>query len=145
MTWLDDVDQIELESMVRGRAGGSYSGNMSIDDLGAELTLGVRNSERGFGFEDQLWNQMKSEFRLLICESGTKYAEIRKQATDLGRQGQTAIVALLAGALGSAIGVSAAAIAPAVALLILAFVRIGREAFCKTLDLSVALDGTNRK
>jgi hypothetical protein len=145
MTWLDDFDQIELESIVRKRAGASYSGAMSIDDLGAELTLGIRNSERGFGFEDQLWSQLKSEFRLLICDTGTKYADIRKQAGDLGRHGQTAIVALLAGALGSAIGVSAAAIAPAVALLVLAAVKIGREAFCKTLDLRVTLDGANGK
>lgn len=139
MDWLAELDEQDLELSVRRAAGRSFSDTLSIDDLGWELTSHLVRDERGFGAGDQLWDRLKREFAVLVCAKGGTYADIRRKAAEISKSGQTALVAMIAGTLGAQIGISAAAIAPAISLLLLAALRIGREVYCRGVELDMPI------
>lgn len=144
MEWLSCLDEQELRRTVRSAAGRAYSDAASFNDLGWELTCRLLPNERGLGVNDQLWDRIKIQFQVFICTNDKEYSDLRKNASEVGRNGQTAVVAMVAGALGSVVGVSAAAIAPAISLLFIALLRIGRNAYCDSLSLNLPISSGSK-
>lgn len=139
MSWIEEADMDTLKTLLVSQAGPAFNMGMTFDELGAELTLRGAKFEHGAGFADQPWDRVKQEFHSFVCVRGGKYADLQKKADALGSQGTTALVALVAGGLGAAVGAAATVIAPLVALLLLLVCRIGKEVFCtiKRLDVVV--------
>ena len=142
MEWLSRLNDSDLRKTVRSAAGRAYSDSASFNDLGWELTCRLLPNELGFGANDQLWDRLKKQFQILICAKDKEYADLRKDALEASKNGQTALVAMIAGGLGAAIGVSAAAIAPAISLLLIALIKVGQNAYCDGVDLGMSISST---
>jgi hypothetical protein len=76
---------------------------------------------------------MKDEFKLLICTDDARYADLRKKIESSGDKSQTAIVAMIAAGVAAYVGVAAGVLVPFCALLLLASVRVGKNAYCAGL------------
>jgi hypothetical protein len=144
MDWAEQIDDAELEALLARSVSYSLSQFATIDDLGQELAIEAHPDEQGFGFSGKLWNTLKREFRALLCQADPKYTDLRKQLNSLASQSTTGLVAAISGALGASIGDAAAVISPMVALLLLAAIRLGKEAFCATVTLDQPLSNQSR-
>jgi hypothetical protein len=107
----------------RGDPLGYFLDNHSLDTIHGEpeSLLGPQ----------EFWENVKDEFRLLVCTNDKKYRELRRLVKEKGGQTQVAIITAIASAIGAAVGVLASAIVPFVALLLIAMLKIGKEAFCR--------------
>lgn len=90
----------------------------------------VERAARVDGEKPTRWKRVVSEFHDLLCTKSKKYSNLRKQITTYWKGSQITLVGAIAGAMGSVIGVSAAAIVPTVALVLAIFVQIGKQAYC---------------
>src|SRR5262245_56450551 len=132
MNWPQGINEAQLQSVLSWNLWKPLDDFATIDEMGYELAL---SAARRFGSHEQLWDRLKTEFRLLVCVSDTKYDALRKRVDSLAAHNTTALVAWLAAALGAAIGTAAITISPMVALLLLASLRLGKEAFCASVHL----------
>lgn len=141
MTWLEGVDAGLLEQALKQTVAFSFAETLTYEELGHELVLQAGETEQGFALGGRLWERVKNEFHLLVCEKTSKYDDTRKKLNELSGQSTNALVALISGSLGAAIGTAALVIAPIVMLLLLATVRIGIEVFCaaRNLDQPIVL------
>jgi hypothetical protein len=103
--------------------------NDSLDDLGYQIAF-EQSDSLGLGLSN-LWEQAKTEFRVLVCTNDPRYASVRKQAAKLSPNQTTAFVSCLSAGLGAVIGVSATVLAPLIGLLLLTLIRLGMETFCR--------------
>ncbi len=112
----------------------------TIDNLGDRL-IPIAMSGGGFGgcFCSDYWRMLKNEFRVLICTSDEKYADLRRNLSSSAAKSQTAIVSAIAAAMASQFGVVAGVLVPFVALCLVVLVRTGKEAFCTTLEWNTPL------
>jgi hypothetical protein len=134
MNWLNNLDEGALVETLRGTHASHHLSDLTFEEFGHELALDVSPSERGFGMGGQLWDRLKEEFRLLMCGGSPKYDDLRKKLDGLSNQSTTAFVALISGSLGSVIGVAATVVAPLVALLLLATIRVSLSTYCARED-----------
>lgn len=127
--WWNQFDANEYKELVSDL--GIDSSALTFDELGAEIALrALPSQEMHFKAGDTIWDRVRREFRLLLCEGSEKYKELRDSASKLGGQSATSLVAVISAALGTAIGVVSTVIAPLIALLLLAVARVGKEIFC---------------
>ncbi len=141
MEWTSKIDVTELEQNAMKNSRFAYS-DLTYDELGQETALKTYSQEHGFGAGGQIWDVIKKEFRLFICEKDSKYDDLRAKLDKLSSESTTAIVAVISAGLGAAIGATAAVISPLIAILLIAFIRIGKESFCafKKLNSKVVVD-----
>ncbi len=76
------------------------------------------------------WVRVKRELHILICTNDAKYRSIRRLLGKESRLTQTAIVSSVGGAIGAQVGAEAMIIGPFVTLGFLAFLQVGKEAWC---------------
>jgi hypothetical protein len=88
---------------------------------------------------NRYWRAVKKEMYILVCTGDKKYASIRAELSKAGSKSQMAMVSLIAAAMASYVGVIAGILVPMCALVLLAVVKIGKNAFCaqKTLDMRI--------
>jgi hypothetical protein len=110
----------------------------SIDELGERLP---EYAHPGSAFFDwpEYWDNLKVEFRILVCTKEKKYASLRRKMETAGRKSQTALVSMLAAAMATYIGVAAGVLVPFCALCLIAVLKLGKEAFCNTTDLNIPI------
>lgn len=118
------VDQEVLESLI----GGSVPKSTDLDELGYEIASSRRYGNSA-GFQD-LWEKVKAEFRILLCTEDAKYADLRKQASELTGNYTATLVAVVSTAIAVTLSTTAALLTPLVSLLILAVARVGKNAIC---------------
>jgi hypothetical protein len=119
-----DINQDELISLV----GRTLDQNDDLDEIGYTLALDASESN-GLGMRN-VWEQVKLEFRALVCTEDPRYSTVRQQARKFSQKNTTAFVSLISAGLGAAIGISAVALLPLVGLLLMAVVKMGTETFC---------------
>jgi hypothetical protein len=117
----------------------SEKDKVSIDGLGflmeglaappAKMSIGQQNL-----YVPRLWGELKREIKLLICTRDKKYKDLRKKLATSADKSHTTIVSTISAAMAVHYGVSAGLLVPFVALCLVALVRIGKEAFCATVD-----------
>ena len=141
MEWTSKINVIELEQTAMKNSRFVYS-DLTYDELGQETALKTYSHEHGFGAGGQIWDIIKREFRLFICEKDSKYDDLREKLNKLSSESTTAIVAVISAGLGATIGAAAAAISPLIAILLIAFIRLGKEGFCafKKLNSKVVIN-----
>lgn len=83
------------------------------------------------------WSRLKNEFRILLCTKDKRYADLRKKLEANARKSQLALVSIVAAAMGHYVGVAAGILVPFCALCLIAFLRMGREAFCRGAELLI--------
>jgi len=118
------IDQEVLESLI----GGTVPTSADLDELGYEIAASRRTGNSA-GFQD-LWEKVKSEFRILLCTEDAKYADLRKHASELTGNYTATLVTAVSTAIAVTLSTTAALLTPLVSLLILAVARVGKNAIC---------------
>ncbi len=80
------------------------------------------------------WLAVKEEVHSLVCTKSTKYSDVRKKLEQVGQGGSSAVVSLVAAAIGNTIGVAAGAITGLVAVLLLVVLKLGVAAYCSMIE-----------
>jgi len=80
------------------------------------------------------WEELKAEFRLLICTNNPKYRKLRRELNSATGKSQTAIVSAIAAAMAGQFGVIAGILVPFCALILMTIIRIGTQTFCSTMN-----------
>jgi len=106
------------------KAGGDK--DAALESAGAATKQGVATDP-----ERNLFGAVKSEFYALVCTKHKRYSKLRKKLSKNGNQATTIIVGLISAAIGGALGIGAGICAPFVALILLALVSVGTNAWCK--------------
>jgi hypothetical protein len=83
------------------------------------------------------WTRVKQEFRMLLCGDDKKYADLQKKIDATGTKSQTAIVSMIAAGVAAQVGVAAGILVPFCALLLLAVLRVGKNAYCSGIELDI--------
>ena len=136
MTWISAVDARELEaSLMSSRAFADNAASLTYEEVGYEMSLQANVRELHLSDGSVLWSRVKKEFKLLVCGSDKKYADLRKQLHRQSGQVTITIVSLISSTLGNVIGATAAVISPIISLLLLATVRIGVAALREGPDI----------
>jgi hypothetical protein len=91
-----------------------------------------------------IFARLKTEFDMFICDHPS-YAEMRKKVLATMQKSRSSAVATIAGALAATVHVGAAILAPAIVSLLIAFGKIGKEAYCKGVQIQGALKQTPKK
>jgi hypothetical protein len=98
----------------------------------------------------ELWKRVKDEFDTLLCTNDRRYASFRRKLKAYSKHGETAIVSTIAAAVAKDVGVEAGVLTQFCALLLLAVLKVGKEAYCEGGGLDVKLidiqpDDTDRE
>lgn len=95
----------------------SITGSSNIAAFG-----GQRNSE-------PFWEQFQTEFRRFVCDDEA-YIDLKEKLRDQGVITRELLISVIAAGIASTLGFAAALLAPAVALMLCAVARIGKNAYC---------------
>lgn len=87
---------------------------------------GKAATKRVVNFKTRVWN----ELHVLICTNNKRYAKLRKLFGKESRMAQTAMVSTISASIGAYIGAASAVIVPFVALGLLAFLSVSKNAWC---------------
>lgn len=109
---------------------------VTIEDVGRTLPSYAQPGAQ-FAFPPAYWQNLKNEFRLLVCTNDKKYSSLRKELGLENQRSQTVIVSMIAVALAHSVGVAAGTLTPFCALCLLALGRMGKEALCKSGNFDV--------
>jgi hypothetical protein len=83
------------------------------------------------------WASLKREFRTLFCTDDPRYASLRSELQAAAKNADKAVVAAIAAAVASFVGLAASALASFVAILLLAMLKLGTEGFCGMQALEI--------
>jgi hypothetical protein len=111
----------------------------TIDELGTELMPRAIDGDAMYAFWPDYWEKLKHEFKLLICTVDERYAELRAKLTASANKTQTGVVSSIAAAMAAQFGVIAGLLVPFVALCLIVLARVGKEAFCSTMEWTTPL------
>lgn len=111
------------------KLGSILSSNISQRDLIRMLRQAPSTSAMFLCSRDY-WGELKKEFYILVCTKDRKYADLRKQFA--GAVNTTAIVGMISGVMGSALGTGAGIITPLVALALYSIMKLGKNVWCKS-------------
>src|SRR5258708_1517562 len=123
-----------LQKDLKSRVGSSEFENSTIEQLGERLPILIGEKQT-----KPYWTRLKHEFHLLICTTDKKYADLRRKIESEGGKTRTTIVALIAAGVAGTVGVAWGALVPFVALLMVAVMRLGKNAYCASLMLDVPI------
>ncbi len=87
------------------------------------------------GKKYKYWDNLKREMQIFLCTDDKKFADIKSKLARASTKSETAIVSLVAAGVAGSLGVAAGALVPVCALLLLVVVKVGKEAFCQSLEL----------
>ena len=77
----------------------------------------------------------KVEFKIFLCTRSRKYAGLRRDLAKGEGQSQRALVSLISTAIGAEMGRSALVLAPLVVVALITLLKIGKEAYCRTVNI----------
>jgi len=80
------------------------------------------------------WVYVKAEMRTFLCSDESRYKELWAKIHALKDKSGTAIVGLIATYLASTLGAAATLLTGFVAVCLYAFIKIGKEAYCRFSD-----------
>jgi len=86
---------------------------------------------KGSTYEPNYWGRVKSEVFILLCTKDKKYAPLRRQLGAHAGKTQLAIVGAISAGVASSAGVVAGAAVPLVAICLIGFLQVGKNAFCQ--------------
>ena len=113
----------------------------TIDEIGNRL---LPESIDGKGMHyvawPQYWKQLKNEFRVLLCTPEKKYQKLRKELSVAANKSHATIVSSIAAVMASQFGVIPGVLVPFCALLLIAILKLGKEAFCSTTNLNMRIN-----
>lgn len=81
------------------------------------------------------WRRVKTEMNLLLCTKDKKYAMLRKKLSKESGNTHTAVVGLIAAAVGAQLGLVAGLLVPLIALLLVVMLKVGKEAYCAGVEI----------
>jgi hypothetical protein len=76
--------------------------------------------------------QVQHEVRLFICTNDQRYADVKRNIATQARKSQLLLISAISGAVGGRLGTEAGILTPLVALYLLAALKIGKEAYCRS-------------
>jgi hypothetical protein len=132
------VSETELWSLVCSELGLSEKEERTFEALGCALEV-YANPDYKLAISPRYWENLKEEFRILICTKDKKYASLRRELNAKAHRSQTVIVSMISATMTSTLGISAGILVPFCALCLLALARIGKEAFCKGGELDASI------
>jgi hypothetical protein len=91
----------------------------------------ARHSDTSESERTAFTTRVRHELYLLLCTKDTSYRELRSRITKRGSLAQSAIINLIAAAVAAQLGVTIGFAAGLVALFLLAFIQMGKNAWCK--------------
>lgn len=117
------------DSQPKGR-GGVWD-RLGIEQCGENAAKAIDERDpKGF------WHQFKDEFHLLVCSDEPKYGPLRKKLSTLGGKSQLVIVSTMAAGMASVLGtVATAALVPLCVVCMMAVIRVGGEAYCRSPEI----------
>lgn len=145
--WLETLDVNELVAKAPPLAIIEMGGTLSIEDAVSYLYQGgplppqgsLDGGKRGtFGFitdkrpPKKYWECVKKEIYLLICTNDQKYDALRSRLEKYVDNSKTPLIAVIAGAIGDQLGISAVLIAGFCAVALYAVVKVGKETYCSS-------------
>jgi hypothetical protein len=93
------------------------------------------------------WEAFKVEFKLFLCTKNRKYQKLRREiaatVAESKDKAQPILVSMIAAAIGAKVGTLGVVIAPLVVISLMTVLTIGKEAYCRTVDVDslIALRG----
>jgi hypothetical protein len=113
----------------------------TLDDLGELLSAAAsQGSGQWHASSPPYWESLKAEFRLMLCSADSKYDGLREQFSSWGTKSQTAIVSSIAATMATYIGIAAGILVPFCALCLVAFLKLGKEAFCSAKQWDMRIE-----
>jgi hypothetical protein len=106
--------------------------NETIDEFGSTIKVPTQQTGGTKTERIDFWETFKEEFRELICGKGKKYRDLRKKLSSHEEKGESANILTIAAALSAKFGVAVEAISSYVFMCLLALVRLGKNAFCRS-------------
>ena len=145
LSWISDLSEDELFKLILSGKIIIGDHSQTIDNLGNKLLPKAIDGDIMYAHWPDYWEQLKKEFILLICTKDKKYSSLRKKLSTSADKSQTAIVSTIAAAMAASFGVAMGILVPFCAMILLALLRIGKEAFCATLNLNTPLIENTKK
>jgi hypothetical protein len=93
-----------------------------------------------YAVRPRYWDQLKQEFKKLLCTSDKKYASLRKEVSTASNKAYTTIVSSIAAVMASQFGVVPGVLMPFCALILIAILKLGKEAFCACAQLDISVE-----
>lgn len=125
MIEISRLDQAALKRTI----GYAVTENTELDDFGARIASAIGPD---YASDGDLWGSAKKEFRKLLCDQSAEYSDIQEQAAKIAPDYTTGLVSVISAAMGAALGIGAAIIAPLVGLLLLTLAKVGKNSICAT-------------
>lgn len=128
--WLADLPRWQRETINEMLKGSSEEvvAQRWLEKSGASTTAGYGTS----GFLRSYFDNFIAEFDGIIC-GDEKYADLRKKAGAVWeKQGNTGLVALLAGTIAIQLNIAAVVLVPVISLCLNAVGRMSVGAYCRT-------------
>ena len=111
--------------------------NYTIDQMGDHfLPETIDGAVFNYAVRPKYWEQLKQEFKKLLCTSDKKYSSLRKDLSE----GTKTIVSSIAAVMATQFGVVAGVLMPFCALLLIAALKLGKEAFCACTQLDIHIE-----
>jgi hypothetical protein len=70
----------------------------------------------------------------LLCTKDKKYASVRSKLSKESGAAHTAIVSMIAAAVGAQLGLMSGLLVPLVALILVCILKVGKEAYCAGVE-----------
>jgi hypothetical protein len=142
---LDPESKIRLWRVANGLPTIIADTDGTIEGIGTLLLPTAIDSGGPYGvWPDWYWRELKREVKIFICTSDKKYADLRKRLSTSADKSQTAIVSAIAAGMAAQFGVVAGLLVPFIALCLVVLARIGKEAFCTTLEWNMPLHASGK-
>lgn len=148
-TWLDNLSEKDLKAQldpsIREILEGVDKAGSNIDHIGAALGCPIEHlgPEKERPPVADFWPKVKLEMYTLICTKDPKYNRLRKELSKRASVTSTVIVAAIAGAVSQILGFGVALLTPFVVLCLIALLRVGKEAWCRSLNESENSDAVS--
>ena len=128
--WIDALDPHQADSIRQMLAAGESPDGAALNWLAKAGPDDLVNFS-GASWPRACYERVMDESRKLICGGDPAYDKTRKDISGLIEQHKSEVVAMIATALGGAVGLPAAALAPVVAIVLSFVSKVGVNAWCK--------------
>lgn len=113
----------------------------TIEEMGERfLPIAIDGVDFNYAFQPKYWEQLKREFKKLLCTSDEKYSSLRSEFSITGNKAYTTVVSSIAAIMASQFGVAAGVLIPFCALILIAVLKLGKEAFCVCAQLDIPIE-----
>jgi hypothetical protein len=116
----------------------------TFEEFGQEMSKAIDPANQTGVRSNKYWYAVKKEISILVCTDDKKYKSLRTQLNTLGTKSQTAVVSMIAAAMAAYIGAIAGLLVPMCALVLLAMMRVGKNAFCAQKELNMRIENEGR-